>query len=317
MALRYLVALAIVLIAFWGVTLWKAARNEARSEAAYPPIGDFLTVDGHRVHFVQMGNGPDVVLIHGASGNVRDMTFSLAGKLADHYRVTVFDRPGLGYSDRINTTGATITDQAAVLAQASAQLGLTRPLVVGQSYGGAVALAWGVTQTDNLSALVLLAPAAKPWETGLSTYYKITSSWLGARLAVPVLTAWVPDSVVDTALQDIFAPQTAPAGYGAYIGTGLTLRRVSLRANAAQRANLLSEIEALHDRYGEIDVPVEILHGDADTTVGLHIHSVPLSQQIEGANLTTLPGIGHMPQHVAEPQVIQAIDRAASRAGLR
>lgn len=97
----------------------------------------------------------------------------------------------------------------------------------------------------------------------------------------------------------------------------MTLRRHSLRANALQRANLLAEIEALHPRYGEIKVPVEIVHGDADTTVGVNIHSVPLARQISGANLVILPGVGHMPHHLAGTEVVAAIHRAATRAGLR
>jgi pimeloyl-ACP methyl ester carboxylesterase len=102
-----------------------------------------------------------------------------------------------------------------------------------------------------------------------------------------------------------------------HIGAALTLRRHSLRANALQRANLLHEIEALHQRYPEIDMPVEILHGTADTTVGLSIHSEPLAAQVKDARLTVLDGIGHMPHHSAPEAVIAATHRAATRAGLR
>jgi pimeloyl-ACP methyl ester carboxylesterase len=245
------------------------------------------------------------------------MTFSLMGQLTDRYRVTVFDRPGLGYTDRINTEGATIRQQAELLVTAADQIGVERPIVLGQSYGGAVALAWAVDHPDDLAALVLLAAASNPWESELSTYYKITSSGWGGVIAVPLLTAWVPDRVVEDTLAEIFAPQAVPEGYNSYIGSGLTLRRVSLRANAKQRANLLSEIKLLQPHYPKIDVPTEILHGDVDTTVGLPIHSVPLNRQIQGSALTVLPGIGHMPQHVSQPDVLAAIDRAAARAGLR
>lgn len=60
----------------------------------------------------------------------------------------------------------------------------------------------------------------------------------------------------------------------------------------------------------------KLVHGTADPVVGFGIHSEPLAQQIDGANLTALPGIGHLPQHVATLPVIDAIDRAAARAGL-
>ncbi len=134
---------------------------------------------------------------------------------------------------------------------------------------------------------------------------------------MPLITAFVPDSRVDEAVESIFAPQPVPEGYAAHVGAGLTLRRVSLRANADQRASLLDEIIALQPVYAQIAVPTEIVHGSADTTVGLSIHSEILVDQIPGATLTRLPGIGHMPHHVAEDAVVAAIDRAAARAGLR
>ena len=98
---------------------------------------------------------------------------------------------------------------------------------------------------------------------------------------------------------------------------GADIAPALLRANALQRANLLGEIEALHPRYDEISVPVEIVHGTADTTVGLSIHSRPLADQVEKGRLTVLDGIGHMPQHADEDAVVAAIHRAATRAGLR
>lgn len=294
-----------------------ASYRETRAEEQFPPQGQFLTVNGTRVHYVTKGEGPDIVLIHGASGNLRDFTFSLVDKLADHYRVTAFDRPGLGYTERVNPDGTTLLEQATLLADASDQLGLQKPMVLGQSYGGAVALAWAVERPNSLSALILLAAASNPWSSDLSLFYKITSSDLGSATVVPALTAFVPNPLVDRAIEGVFAPQKEPEGYAEHIGAPLTLRRVSMRANAKQRANLLDEITALYTRYDTIRVPTEIVHGDADTTVGLSIHSVPLSQQIENAQLTVLKGVGHMPHHAAEPDVIAAIDRAAQRAGLR
>ena len=298
-------------------TACTASYRESRAEEQFPPQGKFLDVDGTRVHYVTKGTGPDIVLIHGASGNLRDFTFSLVDKLANRYRVTAFDRPGLGYTDRVDPEGTSIIQQAHLLADASRKLGLQKPMVLGQSYGGAVALAWAVERPDDISALILVAAASNPWDSDLSLFYKVTSSDLGSAAVVPALTAFVPTPVVDAAIDDVFSPQDEPEGYAEHIGAPLTLRRETMRANAMQRANLLDEIEALHTRYGRIDVPTEIIHGDADTTVGLSIHSIPLSKQIDGANLTVLEGIGHMPHHVAEPEVIAAIDRAAQRAGLR
>lgn len=290
---------------------------EALAEASYPPEGQFLNVDGVQVHAVIMGKGPDVVLIHGASGNTRDMTFSLAPQLAEDYRVIVFDRPGLGYTDPISETGATLVQQAELLKKAAVQLGAVKPIVVGHSYGGSVALTWAVHHPDNISAMVLVAAASNPWTTPLDTYYKITSSVIGSALVVPLITAFATNAHIDDAMTDIFAPQPTADGYGENVGAGLTLRRESTRANALQRANLLAEITALAPRYGEISVPTEIVHGTDDDTVNYESNAVQAAGQIDGAELTRLEGVGHMPHHVAEDDVIAAIDRAATRAGLR
>nr|WP_241479038.1 alpha/beta hydrolase [Leisingera sp. ANG-M1] len=305
----------------WGGTLWKASVNEARAEAAYPPQGRFLQVGGHQVHAVEMGqpqgSAPDLVLIHGSSGNTRDMTFRLAPALAGDYRILIFDRPGLGYSSRLNGNGASIRQQADVLRQAAAQMGAEKPIVLGQSYGGAVALAWATGHPEALSALVTVGGVSHPWDTPLDMYYRVTSSRLGSALAVPALTAFVPRSTVMETLDAVFAPQTVPEGYAEHFGIGLTLRRGSLRANALQRANLLEEVDAQAPLYPQIAVPVEIIHGTADDTVSPEVHARQLARDVPGAGLTLLEGIGHMPHHVATDAVAAAVHRAAARANLR
>ncbi|KPP87759.1 MAG: putative hydrolases or acyltransferases (alpha/beta hydrolase superfamily) [Rhodobacteraceae bacterium HLUCCO07] len=316
-----LVLLALALLAiFVAITLWKARAHEARAVASHPPEGRILTVDGHRVHAVVMGpdraDAPDLVLIHGLSGNTRDFTHSLAPALAARYRVIIFDRPGLGHSERINRTGATITQQADLLSRAAQQLGAERPIVLGHSYGGAVALAWAVRRPETLSALVLLSAPSQPWQRDLGWYYRLTSHPVVGPLLIPLITAYAQDSRVSDTIDAIFAPQDPPPGYASHVGAGLTLHREALRTIALQRVNLLSEITALQRHYPQIDLPVESVHGTADTTVGLDIHALPLTEQIDGARLARLDGIGHMPQHVAQPEVIAAIDRAATRAGL-
>ena len=311
----------IALAVFSAIVSFRATRHEERAEAAYPPQGQILDMGGVKVHAVVMGpddgSVPDLVLIHGASGNARDMTFTLAPRLADRYRVIVFDRPGLGFTDRLNSTGASIREQADLLSRAAAALGAKQPIVMGQSYGGAVALAWAVYYPETVSALVPVSAPSLPWDTPLDTFYRITSSRLGSAFAVPLITAFVPDSRIDQTLRSIFAPQAVPDGYADYVGVGLTLRRKSLRANADQRANILDEITALEPLYERLTLPIELVHGTADTTVGNAIHSARLVDRIDSANLTTLDGVGHMPQHVAPDAVVDAIDRAATRAGLR
>ncbi|MBY5932405.1 alpha/beta hydrolase [Tateyamaria omphalii] len=301
-----------------------AAKRERDAAAAFPPTGQIIDVDGVGVHVEQMGNGPDLVLIHGASGNTRDFTFAFADRVKDRYRVTILDRPGLGWTDQVlprhrsawTTTHANPTEQARLLKAATDQLGVERPIVLGHSFGGIVALAWAL-EFDDLAGIVSVAGVANPWPGELDWTYQVNGSTMGGALMVPVLSAFLPESYIDTAVSSIFAPQTAPAGYTDHVGPALILRRASMRANARQVNWLRPHVVEMSQKYRSITVPVEVVHGDADTIVPLDVHSAKLPGQIDGANVTVLPGVGHMPQHTHPEAVVDAIDRVAARAGLR
>lgn len=301
----------------------RADLKEAEAESRFPPEGRLFEVDGRTVHAVVQGSGPDLVLIHGASGNVRDFTFSLIDRLSPHYRVIAMDRPGLGWTDRAgpefggpwNTRAESPAEQARFLAAAARELGAERPLVMGHSYGGAVAMAWGLE--EPAAGLIVVAGATMPWPGGLGPLYAVTGSALGGAQVVPLLTAFAPKGRVAATLEAIFAPQAIPEGYARKIGVGLSLRREALRANARQVNSLKPHVTEMSARYATLEMPIEVVHGTADEVVPARIHAIPLSETAPTANLTLLDGIGHMPHHVAEDDVVAAIDRAAKRAGLK
>ncbi|MDP2740314.1 MAG: alpha/beta hydrolase [Pseudorhodobacter sp.] len=294
-----------------------ASRREAWADHAYPPTGQFVTVAGKRVHVVVTGRGPDLVLIHGASGNARDYTFALAGLLADSFRVIVFDRPGLGWSEGLGEAGISPAAQADHLRAAAAQLGVRRPLVLGHSYGGAVALAWGLAAPTETAALVVVSGATMPWVEPLDWFFTLTSNPYSAALAVPLLTAFAPLSRLQTDIAAIFKPFPVPPGYGDYVGAGLTLRRDSLHCYARQVAGLKACLQAMSARYPDLALPIELVHGGADSVVPLAVHSAALVRLLPDAVLTVLAGAGHMPHHSHARDVIAAVHRAAARAGLR
>ncbi|MGR3481556.1 alpha/beta fold hydrolase [Salipiger marinus] len=313
---KVLISLAVLALAGCAATGIASDRSARGAVEAYPPEGRFLEVDGHRVHYVEKGSGPDLVLIHGASGNLRDWTYDAVDRLAPRYRVIAFDRPGLGYTPALSASGDSIFDQADLLVAAARQLGADRPIVVGQSYGGAVALAWAAEHPRHSAGLVLLGAASQTWEDSLPAFYRLTGGPL-APLANSAISALAPESRVQDAIREVFAPNPVPPGYAEHIGAELALRPATLRANARQRASLKAEIAALLPRYPALDLPVELIHGEADRIVGPQIHSVPTARAIPGARLTLLPDVGHMPQHVAPGVMDAAIDRVARRAGLR
>ncbi|CUH66067.1 2-hydroxymuconate semialdehyde hydrolase [Thalassovita autumnalis] len=312
-----LTTLLVLLTGLGGWTHIRASAAELQAEKDFPPEGEFIDVDGRKVHVVVKGeSGPDVVLIHGLSGNSRDFTHSLADRLASSYRVLVMDRPGMGYTDILPSDNS-IVEQARVLKKAAGALGAHLPIVVGQSYGGSVALAWAARFPNRLAALVTLGAPAYPFDPGMPLHYWLNSNPVLSQFSAPLITAFLPDSKVQSELAEVFAPQRPPLGYGSHIGAPLTLRRKCLRTNALHRANLVRELAALEPLYASITTPTEIIHGEADRTVSVDIHAMPLAKKIVDSNLTLLRGIGHMPHHVAREDVMRIIHRAAHRAGLR
>ena len=321
LAASILVASGLALAGCGAVLAPRADRVEARAEAAFPPEGRIIDVDGTRVHAVVRGTGPDLVLIHGASGNARDFTFDLVGRLQGRYRVIAFDRPGFGYTDRLpfargaSTRAETPSEQAELLSKAAARLGADRPIVLGHSYGGAVAMAWALDHPA--AAVVDLSGATMPFPGGVGRLNEIAGSTLGGVTLVPLVAAFPPEGRVEDVIAAIFAPDPVPPGYVDHIGAPLTLRRVSLRANGQQLDQLKAQLRLMAPRYPEIDLPLEIVHGEADDTVDIDLHSAAVARLVPGAHLVRLPGRGHMIQHSAIDAVIAAIDRAARRAGLR
>lgn len=307
-----------------------AQYRATKAEEQYPALGQFVEVAGGQVHYVQDGSGPHLILLHGAGGNLREFTFDLMGRLTDRYTVTAFDRPGLGYTDRVPgvATGLTATegdspqDQARMLREAAEKLGIIDPIVAGHSFGGIVSYAWAVAGLDedspaNASAVVSLAGVTMPWPGGLDRYYTVNGSALGGLITIPAISALVPQSVVETSIEATFAPQTAPDGYGDYIGAGLTLRPSSMRANIRQVNTSRPQVVELSKRYPELTLPIEIVHGEDDLTVPIHIHAEEVAKIVPQVNTTRLPGVGHMPHHADPAATIAAIDRAAERAGLQ
>ncbi|MEO5615167.1 MAG: alpha/beta hydrolase [Cypionkella sp.] len=297
------------------VTLYRAQAREAAIAAEFPPEGQFLTVNGAQVHVYISGAGPDLILIHGASGNARDMTVALAADLEKSYRVIAFDRPGLGWSDPI--PDQSLRGQALQLSDAAQRLNVQTPIIVGQSYGGSVALAWALYAPVKPRALVLISAPSLPWPGALDIFYRLTDSTIGAALIPPLASAFTPERYLDTTIAAIFAPDPVPPGYAKAIAAKLTMRSSTLRANFAQVNDLRAEIVAQEPLYPQLTLPIELIHGTADTIVPINIHSEPFAARLPNAHLTVIAGAGHMPHYSHRAETLAAIGRAAERSGLR
>lgn len=116
----------------------------------------FVEADGFRIRYMEAGDGPVLVHLHGAGGLRLSPAHDL---LAKTYRVIAFEMPGFGAS-AANTRSGSVAELASTMAQATAALGLDRVNLWGTSFGGRTAVWLAVQHPERLKALILDAPAA-------------------------------------------------------------------------------------------------------------------------------------------------------------
>src|SRR3954470_19102375 len=150
-------ALAVGAAVLGGAALVNVALAR-RAERRNPPEGKFVTVDGVRLHYIERGAGPVIVLLHGNGTMARDFVLSgVFDLLCSDHRVIAFDRPGFGFSDRPRDRIWTPDAQAGLLLRALSELDVPRAVIVGHSWGTLVAMAMALRDGAHTAGLVLLS----------------------------------------------------------------------------------------------------------------------------------------------------------------
>ena len=291
----------------------RLTRFTAAAENRFPAQGETVA----NIHLVQAGQsgGVPVVLVHGASGNLRDWQSALLTQAATRHHVIALDRPGFGHSKVLPGWGWRLSDQVTALRQALLALGHDRYILAGHSYGGSLVMRWVLDHPAEVAGILALSAPVMDWGgSGIGLHYRLG----GHPVAGPVIARLAPvlagPAYIAQATREIFAPNPMPPAYPDQGGALLALRPRTFRANATMMLNLYPQIVEQAERYREITAPLQIVHGADDTIVPAHIHAEPLARLLPHAGLTLLPGIGHMPHHAAPEQVLDAIDRLAADA---
>jgi pimeloyl-ACP methyl ester carboxylesterase len=304
--------LLLLVIVVCGLTGF-AAFTVRRVEIAEPPVGRFLELDGERIHYIDQGAGPPLFLIHGLGGQLRNFTYTLVGRLAGEFRVIAVDRPGSGYSTRPAGADARLRAQGEVLAKVIQALKLDRPLVVGHSMGGAIALAIGLDHPECASGLALIAPVTQVVGAppvafrGLDIQSPLTR-WIVAWTLAP------PAGILgaDRVLKAVFAPEKVPADFVRLGGGTLGLRPRSFYAASTDMEAVNDGFDEMIRRYPTLTVPVSILFGKGDQILDYRVHGQATKDQIPNLDLELIEG-GHM-LPVTAPDAVADLIRRVSRA---
>jgi len=286
-----------------------------RAEAENPPRGHFVEVDGVRLHYIERGSGPTLVLLHGNGVLADDFENSgLLDQAAAHYRVIAFDRPGFGYSERPRSTVWTPHAQARLLHHALQEIGVDSAIVLGHSWGTLVALSMALAVPGFVRGLVLLSgyyyPSLRP-DAPLLAGPAIPLLGDVLRYTVsPLLTRmlWRPLT------KAVFSPQPVDARFHR-TPAWMVLRPGQLRASAAESALMIPAAMALARRYPSLRVPTAIIAGTGDRIVDTAHNAERLRDGLPGSELHLQAGVGHMTHYAHPEQVLAAIESIAGQAG--
>lgn len=307
-------AAVLMLAALIAGLVWFSASTARKVETTLPPRGRFMEIDGERIHYVDTGGaGPAVVMIHGLGGNLLHFNYALASLLAAEFRLILVDRPGSGYSTRAARADATLTAQVGMIAKLIRALGLTRPLVVGHSLGGAISLALALDHPDCVGGLALIAPLTHAQEEVPAVFRRLVIRTSFVRN----LVAWTlatPLGILrgPAALKEVFAPEAVAPDFPFRAGGLLGLRPRAFYAASSELVAINEALPGYVERYPSLNLPLGIIYGKSDRLLDYRRHGEAMRLSRPVLDLELVDG-GHMLQVTAPDRCAALIRRIAMR----
>jgi 2-hydroxy-6-oxonona-2,4-dienedioate hydrolase len=239
------------------------------------------SVYGAKIHYVEAGSGPVVILLHGLGGNTTNWQFNIAA-LAEKYRVVVPDQIGFGKSDKplINYRIATYVDFLDAFLK---ELKIERASFVGNSMGGWVAAGYALAHPEKVERLVLVdAAGLLPAQAlDLPLLMKLNPS---TREGMKELVSKVFFNKV-IFMSDAFIDASMRARINA--GDGYTIRSLT--------ESILRREDFLDGRLASIKQPTLVIWGREDGLLPL-ADGQRFQKEIPGAQLLIFEQCGHVPQ---------------------
>ncbi|HTA57838.1 MAG TPA: alpha/beta hydrolase [Candidatus Baltobacteraceae bacterium] len=309
-----LIAGIVLVAAILGGPVIFTAVTARRVEQALPPRGQFIEVSGARIHYLDKGTGPPIVIVHGLGGQMGNFTYALLERLTDEFRVILMDRPGSGYSRRAPGATGRLTEQAAIVAEFIRKLGLQRPLLVGHSLGGAIALEVALDRPEVVKGLALVAPLTHVPKQVPAPFRALDIKsnfvrWLVAWTVATPIGIRRGKAILDA----IFSPDIAPADFPIRGGGILGLRPRSFYNTSLEMRAVNLDLWAMAARYASLRVPVRILYGKNDQVLSPQLNGEALQAKTPMVSLELVAG-GHM-LPISAPDLTANFIKAAARAG--
>jgi len=255
----------------------------------------------HRWHVQAVGQGPDVLLIHGAGGSTHSWA-RLAPLLAETHRVIMLDLPGQGFT-RSPKGRARLPDVAADIAALAGQEGWRPQMIIGHSAGAAVALEMVRKGLATPEAVVLINGALEDFEGPAGWLFPMMAKVLALNPFTGLLISQGSGGAAQ--VRRIIASTGSDLDDEALALYGRLIQRKShVDGTLAMMAQW--SLDALRRALPTISVPTLILHGEQDGAVPLRI-AERAATAMPNAKLVVLPGIGHLAQEECPERVAEEI----------
>lgn len=261
---------------------------------------ELVRIDGGlRIAVRRAGEGPAVLLLHGAVSDGREWRAQLDA-LSDEFTVVAWDAPGCGGSDDA-PHGFGLEDYADCVACLADAMSLGRPHLAGLSFGGGLAIAVHERHPELPRSLVLVSAYAG-WAGSLPPD-EVARRLEGALSAAAAAT---PDALV-ASVPGVLGRGAPEAAEAARIAIMRDARPATWRAMAVAFA-----AADLRPALATIRVPALVVHGEDDERAPRPVAEA-LRDGIPGAGLVTLPGVGHQ-CNLEAPDRLSAVLRTFLRA---
>jgi pimeloyl-ACP methyl ester carboxylesterase len=251
------------------------------------------------------------VLFHGAAGTLHDYDY-VVDALAAEFRVCAFDRPGHGYSDARPAGEEDAAAQARLFHDAIARLGLARPVLVGYSWGAALALRYAFDYPDDTGAVVLIGGTTHVGTAPRNPLYWILRTPLASDALIALGLVPIGRPYMTVPLARVFAPDSTP---GEYLerARAMWVRPAPVRAMTRDFHGLAAALRELRPRYPQLRAPLVVVTGDCDRLVDHERNSMRLAREVPHAELILVPRAGHGLPQARPDAVVEAVRRAAAR----
>jgi pimeloyl-ACP methyl ester carboxylesterase len=271
--------------------------------------------DGGRIHVVERGQGPPLVLLHGIMLSSALWVHQLRD-LADHHRVIAVDLRGHGQS-LPGSTGSGIEILADDVRTVLETLGVEHAIVVGHSMGGMVALqlATGLPPDERrrrIAGIVLTSTTAGPFVTlpGFTGVVRVTGPVTARALLVGerVGAKALPSRDLRWWLTRLGFGADAPAVQVRFVEA---MHRGTPSRTLADLIGSLATFD-LSSKLGALDVPVLVVVGSHDKLTAPRL-ARRLAAALPEASLVELPRCGHMPMLERRHEFSRLVDEFTAK----